>query len=211
MSSVQITVFPEGRESIRYLSIEEDKATNEINDSPSLESSEEMTTDTLLLRIFKKLITESEEDKAAKMIYHDYPFEKRFKEKILAVIEADKAVNAISSLLGLLDKLAIEDFDAAKESTFEEYYERSDIDVDYYGESIEIGAKNVTPKDFKKILNQGIYELLEWISYTKLRNIKKITVGGFGIVYKGVWLDGLISHWDYEKQDWKRVTHELNE
>lgn len=59
--------------------------------------------------------------------------------------------------------------------------------------------------------NQGIYELLEWISYTKLRNIKKITVGGFGIVYKGVWLDGLISHWDYEKQDWKRVTHELNE
>ncbi|GBC36788.2 kinase-like domain-containing protein [Rhizophagus irregularis DAOM 181602=DAOM 197198] len=124
----------------------------------------------------------------------DYPFEKRFKEKILAVIEADKAVNAISSLLGLLDKLAIEDFDAAKESTFEEYYERSDIDVDYYGES-----------------NQGIYELLEWISYTKLRNIKKITVGGFGIVYKGVWLDGLISHWDYEKQDWKRVTHELNE
>ncbi|CAB4390433.1 unnamed protein product [Rhizophagus irregularis] len=66
----------------------------------------------------------------------DYPFEKRFKEKILAMTEADKVVNAISSLLGLLDKLAIEDFDAAKESTFEEYYERSDIDVDYYGESV---------------------------------------------------------------------------
>ncbi|POG76026.1 hypothetical protein GLOIN_2v1769455 [Rhizophagus irregularis DAOM 181602=DAOM 197198] len=190
---IHYTVGPQYNESI-----EEDKATNEINDSPSLESSEEMTTDTLLLRIFKKLITENDNE------IDDYPFEKRFKEKILAVIEADKAVNAISSLLGLLDKLAIEDFDAAKESTFEEYYERSDIDI-------EIGAKNVTPKDFKKILNQGIYELLEWISYTKLRNIKKITVGGFGIVYKGVWLDGLISHWDYEKQDWKRVTHELNE
>ncbi|PKC12540.1 hypothetical protein RhiirA5_373005 [Rhizophagus irregularis] len=133
MSSVQITVFPEGRESIRYLvvqsraatrypftrtqsgytrvsmmypgygiangfiekkpgfypvipgytrvisnkkdkrSIEEDKATNEINDSPSLESSEEMTTDTLLLRIFKKLITEKHEPKTTRLpeAHHD--------------------------------------------------------------------------------------------------------------------------------------------
>ncbi|RGB37565.1 hypothetical protein C1646_42742 [Rhizophagus diaphanus] len=156
--------------------------------------------------------------------------------------EADKTANDISSLLELLDKLAIE-------STFEEYYEHSDYDVDYYGESVVLKqtyglcpecnqpntdrnwCKECNSKRFQQNFdnwtsgNEHIdnfirdsqleprnkNELLEWIPYTKLRNIKEITKGGFGIVYKGVWLDGLISHWDYEKQDWERVTHELNE
>ncbi|CAB4428583.1 unnamed protein product [Rhizophagus irregularis] len=200
-----------------------------------------MTTDTPLLRIFKKLITESEEDKAANEI-NDLPLLERLKKMIT---EYD---NEIDDYPFEKHKLAIENFDAAKEFTFEEYYERSDIDVDYYGESVLNQAYGLCPKcnqpntdrNWCKVCNskrfqqnfgnwtngnehidnfiqdsqlepRNRYELLEWISYTKLRNIKKITVGGFGIVYKGVWLDGLISHWDYEKQDWKRVTHELNE
>ncbi|EXX64677.1 Kic1p [Rhizophagus irregularis DAOM 197198w] len=54
------------------------------------------------------------------------------------------------------------------------------------------------------------YELLEWIPYTKLRNIKFLAQGGFSTVYRGIWLDGLITNWDYEKQDWNRDTYEIN-
>ena len=46
------------------------------------------------------------------------------------------------------------------------------------------------------------YELLEWIPYNRLRNIKLLAQGGFSTVYRAIWLDGLIVKWDYEKQDW---------
>jgi len=43
-------------------------------------------------------------------------------------------------------------------------------------------------------------ELLEWIPYNRLRNIKFLAQGGFSTVYKAIWLDGAITNWDYEKQ-----------
>ena len=49
------------------------------------------------------------------------------------------------------------------------------------------------------------YELLEWIPYNRLRNIKFLAQGGFSIVYEAIWLDGLIRNWNYEKQDWERI------
>jgi hypothetical protein len=55
------------------------------------------------------------------------------------------------------------------------------------------------------------WELLEWIPYTQLRNIKFLAEGGSSTVYKGIWLDGLIEHWDYEKQVWKRKVYENEE
>ena len=55
------------------------------------------------------------------------------------------------------------------------------------------------------------HELLEWIPYNRLRNIKFLAQGGFSTVYEGIWLDGLIESWDYEKQQWKRVLDELDE
>jgi hypothetical protein len=55
------------------------------------------------------------------------------------------------------------------------------------------------------------WELLEWIPYTQLRNIKFLAEGGFGIVYIGIWLDGLIERWDHEKQDWNRKVYENEE
>ncbi|GBB98109.1 hypothetical protein RclHR1_03140008 [Rhizophagus clarus] len=64
------------------------------------------------------------------------------------------------------------------------------------------GAKNANPKDSNKNL---------WIPYTRLRNIHFLAQGGFSTVYKGIWLDGLIDHWDYEKQDWKREVDEFDE
>ena len=42
-------------------------------------------------------------------------------------------------------------------------------------------------------------------------NIQFLVQGGFSTVYKGIWLNGPISHWDYEKKDWKRRNVELNE
>ena len=52
------------------------------------------------------------------------------------------------------------------------------------------------------------YELLEWIPYNRLRNIKFLAQGGFSTVYEAIWLDGSIDHWDYEKQDWKLIVDE---
>jgi hypothetical protein len=51
------------------------------------------------------------------------------------------------------------------------------------------------------------YELLEWIPYTKLRNIQFLAQGGFSTICKGIWLDGHLNYWDYEKQDWKREVY----
>ncbi|GBB86719.1 hypothetical protein RclHR1_01310015 [Rhizophagus clarus] len=55
------------------------------------------------------------------------------------------------------------------------------------------------------------YELLEWIPYDRLRNIKFLAQGGFSTVYEAIWLDGNIQCWDYEKQDWKRNTYKLEQ
>jgi len=56
-----------------------------------------------------------------------------------------------------------------------------------------------------------IFELLEWIPYNRLRNIKFLAQGGFSTVYEALWLDGSIDKWDYEKQDWGRSFEELDE
>jgi hypothetical protein len=39
-------------------------------------------------------------------------------------------------------------------------------------------------------------EILEWIPYNRLTDIKYLAKGGFSTVYKATWLDGGISHWD---------------
>src|SRR5436853_7935908 len=33
----------------------------------------------------------------------------------------------------------------------------------------------------------------------------------FSTIYKGIWLDGFILHWDYEKHNWKRSTYKIGE
>ena len=92
---------------------------------------------------------------------------------------------------------------------------------------IKIGDKVVVPKNFDKILVIGlvemsiqqdaqlnarhIFELLEWIPYNLLRNIKYLAQGGFSTIYDTVWLDGPIYKWDYEKKDWERYVYKLDE
>ena len=45
---------------------------------------------------------------------------------------------------------------------------------------------------------------LEWIEYNRFENIKYITKGGFGKVYKVNWKDGFITNWNYETNQWDR-------
>ena len=74
------------------------------------------------------------------------------------------------------------------------------------------GNKDVDKLIQEAQLNARIkYELLEWIPYNRLRNIQFLAQGGFSTVYEGIWLDGRIKYWDYEKQDWERLAYERPE
>src|SRR6266542_1418535 len=55
------------------------------------------------------------------------------------------------------------------------------------------------------------YKVLEWISYNKLKNIIYIDEGGFSKIYKAIWLDGPIDSWNFDKQQWNRWTHKIND
>jgi serine/threonine protein kinase len=54
------------------------------------------------------------------------------------------------------------------------------------------------------------YELIEWIEYSDLENVKFVAHGGFGNVYKAIWKDGPINTtsrvhpWDIKKSRWNR-------
>ncbi|CAB4381572.1 unnamed protein product [Rhizophagus irregularis] len=43
---------------------------------------------------------------------------------------------------------------------------------------------------------------IEWIPYEKFTDIKKISEGGFGIVYSATWIEGPRWKWDDEKMQW---------
>ena len=49
------------------------------------------------------------------------------------------------------------------------------------------------------------WEVLEWIPYNRLTNIKYLAKGGFSTVYNAIWLDGYIDKWDYDKDQWNRI------
>ena len=51
-------------------------------------------------------------------------------------------------------------------------------------------------------------EVLEWIPYNRLTNIKYLAKGGFSTVYNAIWLDGWIDKWDNGK--WIRLTYPIN-
>ena len=54
-------------------------------------------------------------------------------------------------------------------------------------------------------LSANNYEqVLEWIPYDRFRNIEFIAKGGFGNVYKAIWIDGYVREWDNKNQNWIR-------
>ncbi len=55
------------------------------------------------------------------------------------------------------------------------------------------------------------HEVLEWIPYDKLRNIQYLARGGFSTIYKAIWLNGFIHHWDKETNQWYRYFEEFDD
>ena len=45
-----------------------------------------------------------------------------------------------------------------------------------------------------------IKQILEWIPYNKLKDIKYLDKGGFSTIYEAIWLDGPIKKWDDDKK-----------
>jgi len=47
-------------------------------------------------------------------------------------------------------------------------------------------------------------DVIEWIPYNRLRNIEYLAKGGFSTIYKAIWLDGRISYWSDNEENWER-------
>ena len=54
-------------------------------------------------------------------------------------------------------------------------------------------------------------EVLEWIPYNRLTNIKYLAKGGFSTVYNARWLDGYIENWDYDNKQWNRGIYVIDD
>src|SRR5438034_1144016 len=46
---------------------------------------------------------------------------------------------------------------------------------------------------------QSASQVLEWVPYNRLKNIKYHYKEGFSTVYKAIWLDGPIRKWSYDE------------
>jgi hypothetical protein len=53
--------------------------------------------------------------------------------------------------------------------------------------------------------HRDVGNALEWIPYNKFYNVEYIAKGGFGKVYKAIWIDGPIDKWDEHNKNWKRI------
>jgi hypothetical protein len=49
-----------------------------------------------------------------------------------------------------------------------------------------------------------VRKAIEWIPYDRFCRIKYIAKGGFGEVYRAIWIDGYIDKWNNENQSWER-------
>lgn len=52
-------------------------------------------------------------------------------------------------------------------------------------------------------------EVIEWISYEQLIDIKYLAQGGFSTIFKAIWLVGEIEKWDNKNQQWERYAFPL--
>src|SRR5688572_13960571 len=53
------------------------------------------------------------------------------------------------------------------------------------------------------------FEVLEWISYCKLKNIEVLEKGRSSTMYKAIWSDGPISNWCNYERKWIRYNNEM--
>jgi hypothetical protein len=59
-------------------------------------------------------------------------------------------------------------------------------------------------KDAQLSAHGNISKVLEWIPYDRFYDIKYISKGKLGDMYRANWIDGRIDKWDNENQNWKR-------
>ncbi len=52
--------------------------------------------------------------------------------------------------------------------------------------------------------SQDRYQVLEWIPHNRFKNIEYFDKGGFGTIYKAIWLDGPIKDWSKYGKNWNR-------
>ena len=50
-------------------------------------------------------------------------------------------------------------------------------------------------------------QILEWVPYSKLNEIKYLDKGGFSIIYEAIWLDRPIKSWSNGKNEWLRISN----
>ncbi|CAG8768112.1 7927_t:CDS:2 [Gigaspora margarita] len=55
------------------------------------------------------------------------------------------------------------------------------------------------------IKSKKVFELLEWIPYSSLKDITRIAQGGFSTVYSAVLVDGPMQRFDLSKRQWSRA------
>jgi hypothetical protein len=60
-------------------------------------------------------------------------------------------------------------------------------------------------QDTHLLVHYDVKKVLEWIPFDRLDDIKYIAKIGFG---KANWIDGCITNWDSENQNWKRYGSE---
>jgi hypothetical protein len=59
-------------------------------------------------------------------------------------------------------------------------------------------------QDSQLLAHDSAKKALEWIPYNRLYDIKYIAKDEFSKVYRANWIDGNISYWDNENQNWNR-------
>src|ERR1043166_7469482 len=52
-------------------------------------------------------------------------------------------------------------------------------------------------------------QILEWIPYNRLKNIEFVDKGGFGSIYKAIWLDGPIKYWSKKTNKLARFNEKI--
>uniref|UniRef100_U9TGP8 Protein kinase domain-containing protein n=1 Tax=Rhizophagus irregularis (strain DAOM 181602 / DAOM 197198 / MUCL 43194) TaxID=747089 RepID=U9TGP8_RHIID len=79
------------------------------------------------------------------------------------------------------------------------YFQRKFMDWTSGNEDIDKIIQNT-----QLLAHNNADKALEWIPYNRLYNIKYIEENKFGKVCRANWMDGKMSYWDDEKQNWKR-------
>jgi len=63
--------------------------------------------------------------------------------------------------------------------------------IDKFIQNVQLKAKNKN-------------EVLEWMEHDRFKNVEYLVKGGFGTVFKGIWIDGPIEEWDFINKRFKR-------